>query len=142
MKSDEKIITINSLDELSKVAEIIKQMIASDKVFAFYGSMGAGKTTIIKEICKHLNVIDTVTSPTFALINEYKTTNSESIFHFDFYRINKISEVFDMGYEEYFFSGKVCLIEWPELIEELLPEKYIKITIEVKTDNTRTIKII
>jgi tRNA threonylcarbamoyladenosine biosynthesis protein TsaE len=99
------------------------------RVFAFYGKMGAGKTTFIKVLCQNLGAVDIVQSPSFAIINEYKTRSGESIFHFDFYRIRRIEEVFDIGYEDYFFSGSYCFIEWPELIEELLPEGTVRVSI-------------
>lgn len=107
-------------------------------VIAFYGKMGAGKTTFIKALCEELGVEDVITSPTFAIVNEY-TVDSQSIYHFDFYRIKKIEEVYDMGYEDYFYSGNLCLIEWPELIEELLPENALRVTIEEQPDGSRTI---
>ena len=101
--------------------------------------MGAGKTTFIKAICKELGVIDQVSSPTFALVNEYKVKHADSIFHFDFYRINAIEEVYELGYEEYFYSGNLCLIEWPEMIDELLPENCLKVKISVNPDQSRTL---
>ncbi|MCX6266419.1 MAG: tRNA (adenosine(37)-N6)-threonylcarbamoyltransferase complex ATPase subunit type 1 TsaE [Bacteroidetes bacterium] len=107
-----------------------KQLIAANplgRIFAFYGSMGVGKTTFIKSICQVLGVRDIVQSPTFSIINEYKTTEGDSIFHFDFYRIRNISEVFDIGYEDYLYSGNYCFIEWPELIQPLLPEHTISV---------------
>ena len=107
------------------------------KVFAFYGKMGAGKTTFIKALCEVLGVEDVITSPTFAIINEYTDGNDDPIYHFDFYRIKKLEEVYDMGYEDYFYSGNLCLLEWPELIEEVLPENVIKVTIEEQPDGTR-----
>ena len=113
-------------------------------VFAFYGKMGAGKTTFIKAICEELGVDDVITSPTFAIVNEYSVprsdNNEKSIFHFDFYRIKKLEEVYDMGYEDYFYSDSLCFIEWPELIEELLPEDAMCITIEEQPDGTRIVK--
>lgn len=108
---------------------------------AFYGKMGVGKTTFIKSICEQLQVIDEVTSPTFAIINEYNTTDNKTIYHFDFYRINKIEEVFDFGCEEYFYSQNLCLIEWPELIEDILPEKHLKINIEIIDNEKRLITV-
>lgn len=102
--------------------------------------MGAGKTTLIKAICEELGVKETVTSPTFAIINEYKDAKSQSIYHFDFYRINKIEEVFDFGYEDYFYSNSLCFIEWPELVESILPENTVKISIHENDDSTRVIK--
>ena len=113
--------------------EIIKTF-ADDRIFAFYGSMGAGKTTFIKAICHELGVNDIVQSPSFSIINEYKTTSGESIFHFDFYRIKKLEEVFDIGYEDYVYSGCYCFIEWPELIESLLPEETVRIRISGEGD--------
>lgn len=109
------------------------------KVFAFYGKMGAGKTTFIKAICEEMGVDDVITSPTFAIVNEYETSEEDTIYHFDFYRIKKIEEVYDMGYEEYFYSGNLCFIEWPELIEDLLPEDATKVTIEEAEDGSRVI---
>ena len=108
---------------------------------AFYGSMGAGKTTFIKAICDVLGVTDTVNSPTFAIVNEYLAANGESVYHFDFYRIKKIEEAYDFGYEDYFYSGNLCLIEWPELIEELLPEETVRVKIEETTNGARELTI-
>ncbi|MDE6173081.1 MAG: tRNA (adenosine(37)-N6)-threonylcarbamoyltransferase complex ATPase subunit type 1 TsaE, partial [Bacteroides sp.] len=107
-------------------------------VFAFYGKMGAGKTTFVKALCHELGVEDVVTSPTFAVINEYRSEIAgELIYHFDFYRIKKLEEVYDMGYEDYFYSGALCFIEWPELIEELLPGNTVCVTIEEQEDGSR-----
>jgi tRNA threonylcarbamoyladenosine biosynthesis protein TsaE len=100
--------------------------------------MGAGKTTFVKAICEELGVEDVITSPTFAIVNEYEA-HDQSIFHFDFYRIKRLEEVYDMGYEDYFYSGALCFIEWPELIEDLLPEDAVKVTITENTDGTRTV---
>ena len=112
-------------------------------VIAFYGKMGAGKTTFIKALCEELGVEDVITSPTFAIVNEYSLPLGGrlegALYHFDFYRIKKIEEVYDMGYEDYFYSGNLCLIEWPELIEELLPEDALRVTIEEQPDGSRTI---
>ena len=101
----------------------------SSRVFAFYGNMGTGKTTFIKAICHELGVTDIVQSPTFSIINEYKTKTGEPIYHFDFYRIKSIAEVFDIGYEDYLYSGNYCFMEWPELIEPLLPEDTVRVRI-------------
>lgn len=108
---------------------------------AFYGEMGAGKTTIIKEICHILKVRDMTSSPSFSLINQYETESGRLIYHFDFYRINKKDEVFDLGYEEYFFGDSLCLIEWPEKIEPLLPESHYRIDIELLDNRQRLLKI-
>ena len=132
-------IKIKDINEISGAArEFIDNMPAS-KVFAFYGKMGAGKTTFIKAICEEMGVDDVITSPTFAIVNEYETSEEDTIYHFDFYRIKKIEEVYDMGYEEYFYSGNLCFIEWPELIEDLLPEDATKVTIEEAEDGSRVI---
>jgi tRNA threonylcarbamoyladenosine biosynthesis protein TsaE len=134
-------ITIHSLSEINDAAKSILQMIDKRRVVCFYGSMGAGKTTLIKAVCHELGVKDNVASPTFALINEYRDKKANPIYHFDFYRINKIEEVFDFGYEEYFYKTEgLCLIEWPELIEEILPsEDVCKISITVESDGSRTV---
>ena len=112
-------------------------------VIAFYGKMGAGKTTFIKALCEELGVEDVITSPTFAIVNEYSLPLGGklegTLYHFDFYRIKKIEEVYDMGYEDYFYSGNLCLIEWPELIEDLLPEDALRVTIEEQPDGSRII---
>lgn len=130
-------ITIKSLDTIHEAAkEFVKEM-GEGKVFAFYGKMGAGKTTFIKALCEVLGVEDVITSPTFAIINEYTDGKGNPIYHFDFYRIKKLEEVYDMGYEDYFYSGNLCLLEWPELIEDILPENVIKVTIEEQPDGTR-----
>ena len=119
-----------SLDEINAAAAEFLKELGDRKIVAFYGSMGAGKTTFIKAICDVLGVTDTVNSPTFAIVNEYLAASGDSIFHFDFYRIKKIEEAYDFGYEDYFYSGDLCLIEWPELIEELLPEDTVRVKIE------------
>lgn len=130
-------ITIKSLDTIHEAAkEFVKEM-GEGKVFAFYGKMGAGKTTFIKALCEVLGVEDVITSPTFAIINEYTDGKGDPIYHFDFYRIKKLEEVYDMGYEDYFYSGNLCLLEWPELIEDILPKNVIKVTIEEQPDGTR-----
>ena len=131
-------ITISNLDNIRESAREFINNIGSHKVFAFYGKMGAGKTTFIKAICEELGVDDVITSPTFAIINEY-SGKDETIYHFDFYRIKKLEEVYDMGYEDYFYSGALCFIEWPKLIEEVLPEDAVKVQITEKEDGTRAI---
>jgi tRNA threonylcarbamoyladenosine biosynthesis protein TsaE len=123
---------INSINHLAKAAAELLPAIAEKKIIAFYGEMGAGKTTFIKALCKQMGVTEVVSSPTFSIINEYKLAAEKKIYHFDFYRIKNISEAFDMGYEEYFFSNNYCFIEWPEKIEQLLPPQVFKIKIEQK----------
>ena len=140
-------IRINSLEQIGDAAREFIANMGERRVFAFYGKMGAGKTTFIKAICEALGVDDVITSPTFAIVNEYTSSSSllaphSSIFHFDFYRIKKLEEVYDMGYEDYFYSGCLCLIEWPELIEEVLPEDAVKVSIDVDDNNCRTITIV
>ena len=125
------------LKELPEIARKLVEQFPEERVFAFYGKMGAGKTTFIQSVCRVLGSDDTVTSPTFALINEYNTKKNGSVFHFDFYRIKNLDEVFDLGYEDYLYSGSYCLIEWPELIESLLPEKVVRVKIEVEPDGSR-----
>lgn len=132
---------IEGLDSINAAAQKFVENMGEGKVFAFYGKMGAGKTTFIKAVCECLGVEDTVTSPTFAIVNEYQSTKVDyPIYHFDFYRIKKLDEVYDMGYEDYFYGGGVCFIEWPELIEELLPEDAVKVEIKENEDSTRTIR--
>ena len=125
---------IRSLSEINTVAEKFIEAHPADRLFAFYGEMGSGKTTFIKALCEKLQVIDYVTSPTFALINVYETEHTSEIYHFDFYRIKSSDELFDLGYEEYFFSDKYCFIEWPELIGPLLPSNTVKVTM-IETEN-------
>lgn len=124
-------INIQSLEQIHEAAKQFVKNMGDNTVFAFYGKMGAGKTTFIKAICEELGVKDVITSPTFAIVNEYRSEETaELIYHFDFYRIKKLDEVYDMGYEDYFYSGAVCFIEWPELIEDLLPGNAVNVTIE------------
>jgi tRNA threonylcarbamoyladenosine biosynthesis protein TsaE len=121
----------NSPDDLQIVASQLLKAHPMARMFAFFGEMGAGKTTFIKALCAELGVIDTVNSPTFALVNQYQDDRGEPVFHFDFYRIKKIEEVLDIGYEDYFYSGSYCFIEWPELIEYLLPDETVRVNIAV-----------
>lgn len=130
-------IVIDNIDQLPQVAAKILATFEGKRLFAFQGAMGAGKTTLIKEICKQLQVVDVVSSPTFALVNEYTTTSGSFVYHFDFYRIKTIEEAYDFGYEEYFFGEGVCLIEWPEVIEELIPDDAVAIKIEVLPNGSR-----
>ncbi|HPS51096.1 MAG TPA: tRNA (adenosine(37)-N6)-threonylcarbamoyltransferase complex ATPase subunit type 1 TsaE [Bacteroidales bacterium] len=133
------LVSVSSPDELVAVAGQLLAEHPGSRVFAFYGAMGAGKTTFIKAICRALGVTDIVLSPTFSIINEYKDLAGNSLYHFDFYRIKNIREAYDIGYEEYFYSGSYCFIEWPELIENLLPEDAVKVTITTGSDEVRNI---
>lgn len=136
-----KSIPVENLSELPcAAAEIIKEL-DRHPVVAFFGAMGAGKTTLIREIAAQMGVVDNVTSPTFALVNQYETEDRQVMYHFDFYRINRLEEAYDLGYEEYFYSGNVCLVEWPEKIEELLPEDALIVMIEIVDENERLITI-
>lgn len=134
-------ITIQNLENMPEAAQEFVRAMDQNTVFAFYGKMGAGKTTFIKAICEALGVTDVVNSPTFSIVNEYRAdTTGELIYHFDFYRIKKLEEVYDMGYEDYFYSGAVCFIEWPELIEDLLPGDAIRVDIVEQEDGSRLVK--
>ena len=134
-------IKITSLDNIHEAARQFIAVMGDNTVFAFYGKMGAGKTTFIKAVCECLGVTDVINSPTFAIVNEYRSESGELIYHFDFYRIKKLEEVYDMGYEDYFYSGALCFIEWPELVEELLPMDAVKVNIEEQTDGSRTVSM-
>lgn len=141
------------IESTETIYEAAKQFLEATKdmgtVFAFYAPMGAGKTTFIKAVCEELGVSDVITSPTFAIVNEYTIDEpkdaygrgGESVYHFDFYRIKKLDEVYDMGCDDYFYSGDLCFIEWPEMIEEALPEEAVKVTITPNEDQSRTITI-
>lgn len=133
-------IKIEELSHIHSAAREFVGMMGDHKVFAFYGSMGAGKTTFIKAVCEELGVTESVASPTFAIINEYKDRYGESIYHFDFYRINKLEEVYDFGYEDYLYSGSLCFIEWPELVEQVLPPGTVKISIHEANDGSRIVQ--
>ena len=134
-------IVVNCVSELESASTSLLELINDNNIICFYGDMGVGKTTFIKEICKKLGVSDVVNSPTFSIINEYLTENDESVYHFDFYRIEKEEEAFDMGYEEYFYHGDLCLIEWPEKIASIIPKNVIKVQI-TRSDEQRIIEII
>lgn len=130
------------ISDLPHAAELIIKSAANIKLWAFYGEMGAGKTTLIKEICNQLNVADEISSPTYSLVNEYTTTSGQVIYHFDFYRVKNIEEVYDIGYEDYFYSQNICLIEWPENIRELLRDDEVLAVVIQKTNNdSRRIEI-
>ena len=132
---------IAHLDQIREVAREFIHLMGDSTVFAFYGSMGAGKTTFIKAVCEELGVEDVINSPTFAIVNEYRSNTGELIYHFDFYRINKVEEAFDFGYEDYFYSGALCFIEWPERIHDLLPGDYVEVRISENSDGSRSIAI-
>ena len=132
-------IKIQDIEHIREAAREFIEHIGERRVFAFYGKMGAGKTTFVKAICEELGVEDVITSPTFAIVNEYSLPDGECIYHFDFYRIKKLEEVYDMGYEDYFYSGALCFIEWPELIEDVLPEDAVRVNIEEQPDGSRLV---
>jgi tRNA threonylcarbamoyladenosine biosynthesis protein TsaE len=134
-------IIIKDKSHLHEAARKLISLTSGKKIFAFFGSMGAGKTTVIKAICEVLGAKNIVTSPTFTLINEYLTSSGESIYHIDFYRINKPDEVFDLGIEEYLSSGSYCFIEWPELVEGVLPRETVNVRITVQDKEQRILKI-
>jgi len=121
---------IDNLEQLPAVARDLLKEFGEERFFAFFGKMGVGKTTLIKALCDQLGVKETVCSPTFAIINEYTTAEGEPVYHFDFYRLKSVEEAFDIGYEEYFYSGAFCFTEWTEKIESLLPEHYVRVEIE------------
>lgn len=131
------------IKDISALQDIAKQLLnyfPDDRIFAFYGAMGAGKTTFIKALCRMLGSSDNITSPTFALINEYSTRNGDVIYHFDFYRIKKLEEAFDLGYEDYIYSGNYCFIEWPEMIESLLPDGIVEVKIREAENGERQLE--
>ena len=128
-------LVIQNLEGLRPAAEEFIQAMNGRTVFAFFGKMGAGKTTFVKALCEALEVSDVVNSPTFSIVNEYQSEKlGKPIYHFDFYRIKKLEEAYDMGAEDYFYSGNLCLIEWPELIEDILPEDAVRVEIEEMED--------
>jgi len=135
------VLVIDDLKILKPAALRFLKETEGKRIFAFYGAMGAGKTTFIRAICEQLGSIDTVTSPTFTIINEYFTSSGESLYHFDFYRIEKAEEVLDIGFDEYLDSGRSCFIEWPEKIEHYLPDNVIRVKITVGDDMTRFIEL-
>lgn len=132
-------ITIRDISDLDRAAEEFLEKIGENRLIAFYAPMGAGKTTFTTAICRRLGVTDAVCSPTFTIINEYMTSSGEPMYHFDFYRINKLSEAMDIGIEDYLYSGCLCIMEWPENVEELLPEETLRVRIAVNPDGSRTL---
>ena len=132
-----KSIRIESKDQLTKVVRVILDEYADSRIFAFYGELGSGKTTAIQEICRNLNMDDVVHSPSFSIVNEYRSAKGLVVYHFDLYRVEKIEEIFDIGYEDYLYSGNYCFIEWPEMIEELLPPRTVAVSIEVGNSGIR-----
>ena len=132
-------IIIRDIESIAAAAQEFMTKMGENKIFAFYGTMGAGKTTFVKALCEAMGVTDTVNSPTFAIVNEYDTPSGQPIYHFDFYRIKRLAEVYDMGYEDYFYGKGLCFIEWPELVEELLPEDTVKVTIKEEADGSRMV---
>lgn len=132
-------ITISSLEHIHEAAHQFIELMGNHKLFAFYGKMGAGKTTFIKAVCEQLGVTDVINSPTFAIVNEYQDSNKRPIYHFDFYRIKKPSEVLDIGFEDYISGDNLCFMEWPEMIGDFLPDETMKITIEEQDDGSRIV---
>ncbi len=132
-------IKIENIEHLASAARKFVDEMGENRVFAFYGKMGAGKTTFIKAICEAMGVKDVVASPTFAIVNEYADAEGQPVYHFDFYRIKNLREAYDIGCEEYFYSGYPCFIEWPEMVEELLPEDVVNVRIEVSENEERTV---
>ncbi|MGM0375395.1 MAG: tRNA (adenosine(37)-N6)-threonylcarbamoyltransferase complex ATPase subunit type 1 TsaE [Bacteroidota bacterium] len=137
----EHLFKISSEDQIDKVAEDFLPLLKNHKVVAFYGEMGAGKTTFIKSLCRRMGVAGHVTSPSFAIVNEYAAQDGKVIFHFDFYRLKNVEEVFDMGYEDYFFSNHICLIEWPEKVADFLPSDRLDVFITADINGKRTLKV-
>ncbi len=131
---------VNSLADLPKAAQQLLDFAGDKKIFVFRGDMGAGKTTFIKVLCRELGIEDVVSSPTYSIVNEYISPKG-AVYHFDFYRIKNIQEAYDLGYEEYFYSGAICLIEWPELVAELLPENLVHVDISIANNTQRIFRI-
>ena len=142
IEMNEKEFHVQGVEGLAEVSDYLISLRDEADIVAFFGPMGAGKTTLIKDLCHRMGVTDEVNSPTFAIVNEYVTGEGETVYHFDFYRIKKIEEAYDIGYDNYFYSGNLCLIEWPEMIEPLLPEHYLRVDIQLgATDDERIVKI-
>lgn len=125
--------------ELDEVAKTLLSKFQDTSVWCFFAEMGAGKTTLIKQICRALNVIDPMSSPSFSIINEYQTLDGKSLYHFDLYRLSDIEEAYNIGLEEYLDSGNLCMLEWPEIIKPLLPERYLEICIKLEGENSRSL---
>ena len=136
-----KTIAIESLESIDAAAKEFAEALGENRIVAFYGSMGAGKTTFISALCRYFGVEDDVCSPTFTIVNEYRAADGNSIFHFDFYRIDSLKEAVDIGFEEYLYSGSLCLIEWPEKVVQLLPEETLNVKITATGDDSRIIEI-
>lgn len=134
-------IEIPSVDNIQEAARQFVAQMGRARVFALHGQMGAGKTTFVKAVCRELGVEDVVTSPTFALVNEYTAGDGSPVFHFDFYRVKSLDEVYDMGFEDYLYGGALCLVEWPELVEGLLPRDAVAVTIRVNADGSRSVAV-
>lgn len=132
---------ISSLSEINLVAREFLKLVGNKRVFAMYGAMGVGKTTFVKAICEEMGVEDTINSPTFAIVNEYHTSQEDIIYHFDFYRINDVKEAYDFGYEDYFYSNALCFIEWPEKIESILPNDVVEVHFSEQEDGSRSILV-
>jgi tRNA threonylcarbamoyladenosine biosynthesis protein TsaE len=137
-----KTIEIASLEDLDRAAARFLEVTADHKKFAFHGAMGSGKTTLIKTVCKHLGATDSVTSPTFSLVNEYLTPSGDTLFHFDLYRINTMEELFDLGYEEYFFGDSYVFVEWAEKAESLLPDVFVEVYLDETGPGSRQVRIV
>ena len=135
------IFEIPSTNQLAGAAKSFLEKNSGKKIFAFYGSMGAGKTTFIKALCEQMGITDVINSPTFAIINEYSLPSGNPVYHFDFYRIENTEEAYDLGYEEYFYGDSICFIEWPEKVEALLPDNCTKVYIKVFDDGTRIVEV-
>ena len=132
---------IKSLEDINSVAKQFIELVGERRVFAMYGAMGVGKTTFVKAVCEELGVVDTINSPTFAIVNEYRTTEDKVVYHFDFYRIEDVHEAYDFGYEDYFYSKAMCFIEWPERIESILPTDVINLNFTEEEDGSRILQI-
>ena len=132
---------IENLNEIRKTARSFLDSFRGKKIFAFYGPLGSGKTTFIKALCEELKVEDNVSSPSFSIINEYKSKGNGVIYHFDFYRIEKQEEVYDLGYEEYFYAGKICFIEWPDIIVDILPDETVHVRIQPDPAPARLLRV-